>query len=268
MNNKLKLQILLARNKNLVNLVIILLGICLTIIGFVVSNNDIISDILVNIGLSFLSTGLVALLMLMTIDLKDKDEKEQIYMEWGIADIYQTRSQMNSHTATVYPHMKKEFHQIAFGVKSLRDAYDSLFVEKVKKGLKIKFITIHPDSKFLLEREKVENKQPGEIRKTIIDLISWIEKLQKIAKKSENIEIKFYDSIPLDFYSKIDDNLYVGPYLYGKESQQTISYRFSPTGKGYKYYVEYFDYLWNNEMLKDLKTVKEELKQKEAKIDG
>lgn len=265
MNNKIKFQALLTRNKNLVNFIIILIGIILTIIGFILPIDSIPSSILVSIGLSFLSTGLVAMLMLMTIDSKDNDEREQMFLEWGIAEIYQTRSQMNSHTAKAYPNMKKEFQQIAFGVKSLRDAYDSLFIEKVKKGLKIRFITIHPDSKFLLEREKIENKQPGEIRKTIIDLMSWIEKLQKVAKKPENIQIKFYDSLPLDFYSKIDDNLYVGPYLYGKESQQTISYRFSPIGKGYKYYTEYFETIWNDSMLKDLKTVKEELQQKEGK---
>jgi len=264
MNNKVKFQALIARNKNLVNLIIILLGILLTIIGFILPNDTIPSSVLVSIGLSFLSTGLVALLMLMTIDSKDDDEREQMYLEWGIAEIYQTRSEMNSHTAKAYPNMKKEFQQIAFGVKSLRDAYDKLFIEKVKKGLKIRFITIHPNSPFLLEREKIENKQPGEIRKTIIDLMAWIEKLQKVAKKSSNVQIRFYDSLPLDFYSKIDDNLYVGPYLYGKESQQTISYRFSPIGKGYKYYNEYFETIWNDEMMKDLETVKKELQQNEV----
>ena len=150
MNNKLKFQALLARNKNLVNIVIILLGVLMTIVGFILPNDTIPSSVLVSIGLSFLSTGLVALLMLMTIDSKDADEREQMFLEWGIAEIYQTRSQMNSHTAKPYPCMKKEFQQIAFGVKSLRDAYDSLFVEKVKKGLKIRFITIHPDSPFLI----------------------------------------------------------------------------------------------------------------------
>lgn len=119
---------------------------------------------------------------------------------------------MNSHTALVFPAMKKEYCQIAFGVKSLRDAYDGLFMDKVKRGLKVKFITVHPNSIFLEEREKIENKQAGEIRKTIIDLIQWIEKLKSNTKRPDNIQIKFYDSLPLDFYCKIDDNLYVGPY--------------------------------------------------------
>ena len=65
--------------------------------------------------------------------------------------------------------------------------------------------------------------------------------------------------MPLDFYCKIDDNLYVGPYLYGKESQQTISYRFSPNGKGFKYYSNYFETLWNSPMMKELNEVKKEI---------
>jgi len=31
-------------------------------------------------------------------------------------------------------------------------------MDKVKRGLKVKFITVHPNSIFLEEREKIENK--------------------------------------------------------------------------------------------------------------
>ena len=102
---------------------------------------------------------------------------------------------MNSHTALVFPAMKKEYCQIAFGVKSLRDAYDGLFMDKVKRGLKVKFITVHPNSIFLEEREKIENKQAGEIRKTIIDLIQWIEKLKSNTKRPDNIQIKIFTTL-------------------------------------------------------------------------
>lgn len=256
-NNTDKLRKILNQNKYLINIIIILLGIVASILGVVIANVT-VSQILLNIGLSFVSSGIISIITIAVIDSNEKEEDKEL-TSWGLEQIYATRSEMNSHTATVFPTMKKEYCQIAFGVKSLRDAYDSLFMDKVKHGLKVKFITMHPNSEFLKERELVENKQKGEIRKTIIDLIKWIEKLQKNAKKASNIQIKFYDSLPLDFYCKIDDNLYVGPYLYGKESQQTISYRFSPNGKSFNYYVKYFDTLWNSSIMKDLAEVKKEI---------
>ena len=247
----------LNQNKYLINLIIILLGIILSILGIVIPNETAV-QILLNIGLAFVSSGIISLLTILVIDSKDNDETKELAV-WGLEQIYTTRSEMNSHTALVFPAMKKEYCQIAFGVKSLRDAYDGLFMDKVKRGLKVKFITVHPNSIFLEEREKIENKQAGEIRKTIIDLIQWIEKLKSNTKRPDNIQIKFYDSLPLDFYCKIDDNLYVGPYLYGKESQQTISYRFSPNGKGFKYYSNYFETLRNSPMTKELNEVKKEI---------
>ena len=247
---------ILRRNRYLINIIIILLGIVATILGFVIPN-EVVEQILLSIGLSFVGTGIVTIITVLAMD--TDDDSNDFVSEWGVEQIYSTRSEMNSHTAVVLPNMKKEYYTIAFGVKSLRDAYDKLFMEKVKHGLKIKFITMHPDSKFLVEREKIEQKQVGEIRKTIIDLISWIEKLKKIARNPNNVQIKFYDSIPLDFFCKIDDNIYIGPYLYGKESQQTISYRFSETGKGFTYYLDYFNNLWDNPMMKELETVKKEI---------
>lgn len=256
-NTKIKtLNIILKRNKYLLNIIILLVGIICTFLGITLPDKT-AKDILFNIGLSFISTGLVTILTIFVIS--DDDEKDDLYLKWGIVQIYKTRSEMNSHTAEVFPSMTNEYCQIAFGVKSLRDAYDKLFVKKVRNGLKVRFITMHPNSKFLIEREIVENKQQGEIRKTIIDLIAWIEKLRGIAKNPNDVQIKFYDSLPLDFYCKIDDNLYIGPYLFGKESQQTISYRFLPSGLGYKYYTEYFDDLWNNPIMKELSDVKKDI---------
>ena len=50
----------------------------------------------------------------------------------------------------------------------------------------------------------------------------------------------------LDFYWRVDDVIYIGPYWYGVESQQTITYKYLAGGKGFTQYSEYFETLWNN----------------------
>ena len=58
-----------------------------------------------------------------------------------------------------------------------------------------------------------------------------------------------YSTMTLDFYWRVDDYLYVGPYWYGVESQQTITYKFLDGGKGFTQYSDYFEELWNNDGL-------------------
>jgi hypothetical protein len=122
----------------------------------------------------------------------------------------------------------------------------SLIEEKVKQNLKIRILTMHPDSIYLKEREKNEKEVEGQIRNTIVQLVEWVTNLKKMSPDPKNIQIKFYDALPLDSYLREDDHLFIGPYLYGKESQQTISFEFRKA-QGFAYYTDYFDKLWNDD---------------------
>lgn len=73
-----------------------------------------------------------------------------------------------------------------------------------------------------------------------------LEDLQTIAPKPENVQVKYYNSLPEDFYFRVDDHVFIGPYLYGISSQQTISYEFKGAAKGASYYKDYFEHLWND----------------------
>ena len=53
----------------------------------------------------------------------------------------------------------------------------------------------------------------------------------------------------LDFYWRMDNELYIGPYWYGWDSQQTVTYKFINGGRGFDLYTQYFDALWNDEKL-------------------
>lgn len=63
------------------------------------------------------------------------------------------------------------------------------------------------------------------------------------------IMVKTYNSLPLDMYQSIDGHVYIGPYLYGKPSQQTVTYSFKTKSKGSLYYKNHFEELWDDEHL-------------------
>jgi hypothetical protein len=74
----------------------------------------------------------------------------------------------------------------------------------------------------------------------------WINKLKEISPNKNNIQLKFYDKLPLQSYYRQDDYIYTGPYLYGKPSQQTISYEYRKNSLGYEYWDSYFRFIWED----------------------
>ncbi|MCF0125652.1 MAG: hypothetical protein HUJ68_07855, partial [Clostridia bacterium] len=173
----------------------------------------------------------------------------EIYINnnWGLKETFETRQKMNVRLNDEWAGLKTELDIIGFGLKSFRDARNSSVINKVKNGLKIRILTINPDSSFVKQREKDEKEVPGSIKKTIQDLKKWVDKLKSVSNNPDNIQLKFYNSLPLNFYWKQEDKLFVGPYLYGIGSQQTVTHEYQIGSGGYNFYIEYFNGLWNNE---------------------
>ena len=178
----------------------------------------------------------------------EKYQKENsINNIWGLKEIFETRQKMNVRINEIWDDLTDELDIIGFGLKSFRDAQTNSMTEKVKKGLKLRILTINPLSPFVKQREKDELQINGSIKKTIIDLEKWTTKLKENSDNKDNIQLKFYNSLPIDFYWRQEDKLYVGPYLYGIGSQQTITFEYQKGTKGYDFYRNYFENLWKDE---------------------
>ncbi|MDY0361433.1 MAG: hypothetical protein RBR08_08270 [Desulforegulaceae bacterium] len=230
-------------NASLINLVICCIGfICLLSALFTDHQDG--RNILLSIGCSLIASSVVSYLT--SKYLVRMNRIKHIVEHWGLAAIFETRQEMNRSTDIAFESLEKNLDIIAWGLKSFRDAKDKIVREKVKRGLKIRFVTLHPDSEYIKQRENDEKEVPGQIRNTILNLQEWIDDLRTIAPNPDNIQVKYYNSLPEDFYFRVDDHIFIGPYLYGISSQQTISYEFQAPAKGASYYKEYFERLWND----------------------
>lgn len=234
-------------NTGLVNAITGLTGLAAVLAAFIIRPIHPGSEwvnILVSIGCSLIAASLVSWLssryIVRTNRVKD------IVNKWGLEAIFKTRQKMNSSCDAVLSTMEKRLDIIAWGLKSFRDSQDHLIKQKVKKGLKIRIITPDPDSEYVLQREKAEQEVEGQIRQTIINLGLWVDELKSLSPDSNNVQIKFYRHLPEDFYFRVDEHLFIGPYLYGISSQQTISYEFKGLSEGFAYYDSYFEKLWND----------------------
>jgi hypothetical protein len=141
---------------------------------------------------------------------------------------------------------KEQIDIIAFGLKGFRETQSYIVEDKVRNGLRLRILTIDPQSVFLIQREVDEGEVKGQIKNTILQLTDWVEKIKKISPNPGNIELKYYDTLPLDFYFRVDRNLFLGPYMYARSSQQTFSYEFEYGGAGFEYWSIYFERIWTD----------------------
>ena len=95
-------------------------------------------------------------------------------------------------------------------------------------------------------------------------MIKWANELNQKNYKGK-IVIKGYNSMTLDYYWRVDDDLYVGPYWYGYKSSDTITYKFSSKGRGFQHYNEYFDKLWNDQNLVRVLTKIDDIQKRKSK---
>ena len=223
------------------NFVVCLFGIILILISVINGTEKVSSVIMLSVGASIIASCVI--LFVNYISCANDDKIYQIYQDWGLREIYKTRAEINQYTNKKLENTNS-LEICAMGLKSFRDAQTDLIKKKVANGMTIKIVTISPESRYTFEIDETEKVNKGSTYETIIDLIQWIEELKKFQKYDGQIELRTYDHYPYQFYFRVDDDIFIGPYQ-NKTSQQTITYRFYRGGEGYNYYKKSFDDLWD-----------------------
>lgn len=234
-------------NKNaiIVSLIILILGIIFAFCDAFYWETK--SKVWMGIGCSLLASSLVILLNTLLVYSYRKDPLE----EWGIEKAYNTRLEKNNDADPSLDNAHFRVDGVAFGLSAFRSKNHNRVEEALRRGVKFRFLVMNPECEFTKQRDKEENNQLGHISKTIRDLIKWADELNSKGYKG-SIEIKGYSCMTLDFYWRIDDDIYVGPYWYGRPSSTTITYKFKSSKKCAQVYSEYFESIWNNPEMKKL----------------
>ena len=225
-----------------INLKSIIVALLITIVGIVlvlINNNACVS-----IGCSLIASAVFSVLTVLIVDVKKTDPLE----EWKISKIYSTRAEKNADSD---PNLERAKY----------------CVDVLRKGVNFRIITMDPESEFIFARENEEGEIKGSIQKSINDLVKWADEKNKKSSKGKII-IKAYNCMTLDFYWRVDDTLYIGPYWFGYKSSDTITYCFKEGGKAFTLYTEYFDTLWENKEIMRALTSETNVKRKRSKSKG
>lgn len=210
-----------------------------------------------SIGCSLIASGLVILMHDFFIERKTVSELD----DWKLTKIYSTRAEKNADSDPQLDNARYVVDAVAFGLKSFRSKQTKRVEGCLRRGVNFRIITMNPESSFVRQREIEENETEGQIEHTVEELVKWADELNAKDLKGR-ILVKGYDAMTLDFYWRVDDEIYVGPYWYNVSSQQTITYKFERGGKGFTTYSDYFDALWDNDSLCQYLTKETNLKGK------
>lgn len=244
MRKDIENRLLRRSNEKQLNIIIGAIGVIFVLVGVVFLKKPNVASVLFGIGGSLIASAVVAYLT--SIFLFKRQMEKEITETWGVFGFWESRAQMNQDCDLYLENAKNQIDYVGFGFRSLLNSKYKVLEAKAKQGVKIRFLVMSPSSRFIKEREVEEHNAPGEISQAILILEDAVNKLKTVAAKPENIEIRFYDAMPLDYYNRIDDVIFTGPYWLGKQSQQTVSFGFQGNTKGFHVYSEYFEDLWNN----------------------
>ena len=212
------------------------------VIGMVIAHyagDEKISSLVSGVSASLFASALVAIGSLVLF--RNISKRKEVCDQWGLDAIYELRQEANTATNAYQEAANERIDAIAFGLGSWRNARRDVILKLLRKGIKIRIITPHPDNPFLPDIDRSEGKLEGSTRTSIVKLALFVNK----NSKGNDIRIKFYMNRPLDSYFRVDNHIFVGPYLYGRASQQTITYEFGKGGNGFTYYSTFFENIWN-----------------------
>lgn len=218
-------------------LIILSIGVFLALMdGFVWKSE---SSIFLNIGCSFIASALAGLITVLLVERHPVNPLDA----WKLRRIESTRAKINDECAEKLRKVKYQVDIVAFGLHTFRNKQSSYVENYLKKGINFRILTMDPTSPYVLQRECEEDDTS--IKNSIEKLVEWANKLNSLQYKGKVI-VKGYSCMTLDFYWRVDDTIYVGPYWYGHDSQQTITYAFDEGGEGFTLYAEYFEKLWDS----------------------
>lgn len=171
---------------------------------------------------------------------------QNVVSEWGVMRVFKTRAEKNAESDPLLEtHTIKQIDGIAFGLRAFRNNREKDVLACLENGMNMRLLIMDPKSIYIKKRAQEENIKPKALADSILGLLEWVDRINNSSHNGK-IQIKLYDAMTLDFYWRIDDTLYVGPYWYGIDSAQTITYKIVSGSRGFELYSNHFEELWNN----------------------
>jgi hypothetical protein len=223
----------------LVNLIVILSGTILILLDI---------EIIKEVGVSIVSSGLVTLFYF-AYPRTNIEEKYNKIIEIGLTGVYVSRDIKDEYTKLL-KNAKRNIDVLGLALNKFREDNGDIVKAKCLEEVSVRFLVMDPQSEFFEMKAREEGDIAGELVKAphekLKAYVKEVNGLVESEKRGKKIEIKYYKSTPATMIFRIDDTMYVGPYLHKTISRKTCTFRLRKGSELFKQYEAHFEQLWND----------------------
>lgn len=253
------------RNSFIITALFLCLGTSLYVISSAFIKSELIKYFSVEVSISLATNAI--LLFLSLLYFKDEDSfiiARQIYENNGLVMIYSEKNdtyKVINQDYLLTRHIKSYDIICCGGLTTLIKAEGEKIINYAKAGMKVRILTANPNTEYLMQfkldeemlltSEKNYNVAPldNTLKRDIYNLYEWVQKANSSISDKNQIQVKFYRSLPSLQYHRVDDNVFVSSRQVGLVSKASPTYEYENTGRpdcGFRLYTKYFEDLWND----------------------
>ena len=210
---------------------------------FGIGSSGVRSTILISIGTSIIASGVVMLLDVLRDYFKENMliRINSIIISGGIEHLYDSRD--IEKYKILMKDMKSSLDIAGYSLRAFYQSFENVIKEKilVNPNITIRVLVVNPSSDFSVHRGKLENDG-----NETTAFIEHIEKIERNFRGNTNVEIRRIDAHLTTMYFRIDDVVFVGPYLHKKPSKSTHTFELKKGGWLFEEYCNEFETLWKD----------------------
>ncbi len=229
--------------------IIFLINIIIVLFGFIFLGYFPNNQIIINIGAGLLASGIVAIFYLIYPQI-DFERDYLHFRQMGLIDVYHRRDQ-NKEYSLLLQKSKKNIDVLGLGLNQFREDNEAIIKDKALEGVIIRLLVVDPKSPITAIRSYQEKDLKGETieipLKKLKSYVKEVNDLVNLSKRGKKIQLKCYNAVPSTMIFRIDDIMFVGPYLHKLPSRTTITYKLESDTELFKQHENHFNELWNDD---------------------
>ena len=211
------------RYKTAINVLILFVGVFAIIGATLIPHENAWYDILMGIGGAFVSTAMMTIFFIYSLPEESDDLAELV--EFGLKKIHKDGKVVRFSDRNI---PKRNLDLIGINLQEgwNNNTFKRALKEKIKNGLKVRILTLHPESVFVVSQMRKDDADS--ISMQIQNLNRWVENIRKSLDEQYKsaIEIRFYDNFPLLNYCRADHRICYGSCQFGNSCGDNLAYEY------------------------------------------
>lgn len=210
------------------------------------------------IGTSISATGVCGWAIFFWIRLNETTQGELTRIrQVGITDAFPARS------VPIRPEYERRFNSarrhidfLGFGLRALREDFGDDFSAWLQR-VHIRILLVDPDApastwKYTSQRDHEENNSPGSIHNDVCQFLNFLTPV-KTAFPSR-LQVRLYTCLPALNICRIDEELFWGPYVLGRQSRNTPTFLTTRPGLLFGVLSDHYEAVFSDRFSRDAYT--------------